>query len=147
MNRIKYQCTYCNTLYDTECCPGCGALREDAVQINDAQDIKERKKELAKVSYFDFFYRLIYTLHFFTCLSWFGICLAIPTTVMHFVSIFGMKKKGEANSKRKPVVPKYKKSIGYGIIRILDIILCMLSMVFWILEVAYMIHPFEFFGF
>ena len=43
MDVIKYQCSYCNTLFDsTEHCPTCGALSKDAIQINYTQNVKKR---------------------------------------------------------------------------------------------------------
>lgn len=146
MNLIKYQCSYCNTLYDTEdCCPGCGALREDAVRVNYSENVNERRKVLARASYFDYFYRLLYVLHFFISLSWYGLVLSIPTAILHFVSIFFMRKK--IDSKNKMEMPAHKKSKFYCVIRILDMILCGISVTLWILILAYLIYPFEFFGF
>lgn len=142
---IKYQCTYCNTIYEAgDNCPGCGALRKDAIEINDSKNIKERKKELANKEYFDMVYRALYVLHLFTCMSFFGLWLFIPATIMHIYDIFVRRKKLAAKNLNKTDVLGYKRPKIYSLIRILDIIACILTIIFWILVVAYLICPFEF---
>ncbi len=137
MKMIKYQCSYCNTLYDEGSCPSCGALREDAIKINYTPDVESRKRELAKGTGFEFFYQIIYTAHFFVGLTYAGVWLAIPTSVFHIISIFAMKKKPKNNVYNGFEVQGQKKITFSKVIRIMDIILCAFYMVLWIMAVIY----------
>lgn len=148
MEMIKYQCSYCNMLYDSEgCCPSCGALSEDAIKINYTENIKERKKELAQITHFEYIYRIIYMIHFFTCLSWFGLWMSIPTTILHLVDLLVMRKKAATKMQNGLEAAGSKKISFSCVIRIMDMIVCVLSMIIMILIVVYAIFPLEFFGF
>ena len=128
MDVIKYQCSYCNTLFDsTEHCPTCGALSKDATQINYTQNVKKRKKELAIDTYFYPIYKLFCSVHLFTCISWFGLWMSIPTTILHLIYIFVIRKKKSTNSQSKSSHPSQKRSILFHILTILDMVLCVPS--------------------
>ena len=125
MDVIKFQCSHCNTLYDSmDHCPTCGSLSQDAIQINYSQNIKNRKKELALDTYFYPIYQLFYIVHFITCLSWFGMWLSIPTIILHLVHTFVMKKKTSSNTQNEPRTSSPKKQMLFQIIRIIDMVLC-----------------------
>ena len=138
MDVTKYQCSHCNTLYDqVDHCPTCGSLSEDAILINYTQNIKTRRKELALDTYFNPVYKFLYTVHFFTCISWLALWLSIPTTILHLFYIFVIQKKGPADSQNNPANPTKKKGLVLRIIRILDMVLCVpsfLAMIAMLLE-------------
>lgn len=142
MDVIKYQCSHCNTLYDSvDRCPTCGSLTEDAIQINYTQNIKNRKKELALDTYFTPIYQLVCVVHLLTCLSWFGLWLSIPTTILHVIHIFIMKKKKAADSPNKaPELPQKKFGI-FSIISILDMVLCVPSFLVMLAMILFEIFP------
>ena len=143
MDVIKYQCTHCNTLYhSTDHCPTCGSLSQNAIQINYTQNIKTRKEELTLDTYFIPVYKFVCILHFITCLSWFGLWLSIPTTVLHLVYIFVIKKKRATDSPNTPLASSKKKALFFQIISILDMVLCVPSVLAMTAMLIYEIFPF-----
>lgn len=129
MDVIKYQCSHCNTLYDSaDRCPTCGSLSEDAIQINHTQNIKSRKNELALETYFTPIYQLLCVVHLLTCLSWFGLYLSIPVTILHLIRMLKMKKKP-------------------NILNIIDMVVCFPSTLAMIAVLIFEIFPLDFFFF
>ena len=143
MDVIKYQCTHCNTLYDSmDHCPTCGSLSQDAIQINYTQNIKARKDELTLDTYFTPIYQLLCIIHLLTCLSWFGLWLSIPTAILHLIHIFVIKKKTSADSPTNPIDSTKKKALFFQIIRIIDLVLCVPSVLAMTAMFIYEIFPF-----
>lgn len=128
MDVIKYQCTYCNTLYDSvECCPSCGATVKNAIEINLTQNVKGRKKEIGWDTYFYPIYKIFFIVHFITAISWFGFWLSIPTTILHIIHIVVSVKRKSNNTYGKVVEPSKVKRIILCIIKIIDMVICVPS--------------------
>ena len=138
MKVIKYQCSYCNTLYDEESCPSCGALRNDATRINYTPDIERRKKQLSEGNNFELIYKIIYMIHFFVGFSFAGIIMAVPTSIVHVISIFAMRKRPRNNVYNGFKVESTKRRITLlSVIRVLDMIMCVISIVLLTMAVIY----------
>ena len=138
MKMIKYQCSYCNTLYEEGSCPSCGALRGDATKINYTPNIEKRKKMLSEGSNSELVYRVIYMIHFFVGFSFAGIIMAVPTSIVHIISIFAMRKKPKDNVYNGFKVQSPRRRITFlSVVRILDMIMCVISVVLLTLAVIY----------
>ena len=138
MKMIKYQCSYCNTLYDEASCPSCGALRKDATRINYTSDIESRKRALSEGNNFELVYRILYTIHFIVGFSFAGIIMAVPTSILHMISIFAMRKRPRNNVYNGFKVESTRRRITFlSVIRVLDMIMCVISVVLLTLAVIY----------
>lgn len=146
MDVIKYQCTYCNTLFDSaDRCPNCGSLLNDAIKINYTQNIKGRKKELSKGTYFNFVYKGFCIVHLLTWLSWFGILLSVPTTILHIVHIIlVLKNRKKDKLQDKSVRMPGRNSTFFTIISIIDMVACLFSIIVVVLIIVFAFHELDF---
>lgn len=148
MDLMKYQCSYCSTLYDwAERCPNCGSSSETAIKINYTQSIQGRKKQLAWDAFFTPIYQFFSAIHLLNSFSWFGLWMAIPMFIVHLVYFLVIRKKIADKGNDKSWTTSKKIKTLFQVLYILDFVLCAISVLIWILIVIYAIFPFEFFGF